>query len=108
MCSLKAAGLDDQPEDVRVDRSAAWLDEERSGSRRSGTDVDEAQVESIRQYNENAPIAYHLRSPEQIKGYFDGLELVDPGLVPIIQWRPDPNVGPQTESGEYGAVGRKP
>lgn len=73
-----------------------------------GTDVDEAQVESIRQYNENAPIAYHLRSPAQIKGYFDGLELVDPGLVPIIRWRPDPNDGPQTESGEYGAVGRKP
>lgn len=73
-----------------------------------GTDVDPDQVESIRQYNESAPIPYHLRSPEQIKGYFDGLELVDPGLVPIIHWRPDPNAEPETESGEYGAVGRKP
>jgi hypothetical protein len=29
------------------------------------------------------------RSRAQVTGFFDGLELVDPGVVPIQQWRPD-------------------
>jgi hypothetical protein len=29
------------------------------------------------------------RSRAEVTGFFDGLELVDPGVVPIQQWRPD-------------------
>src|SRR5690606_25668603 len=29
------------------------------------------------------------RSPEDIRRFFDGLELVEPGLVPVPEWRPD-------------------
>lgn len=29
------------------------------------------------------------RSRAQVNGFFDGLELVEPGVVPIQQWRPD-------------------
>ena len=42
---------------------------------------------------------YVLRELEQIAGFFDGLELVPPGLVDVQQWRPEsspdlaPNVG---------------
>lgn len=50
-----------------------------------------------------------LRAPEQTERFFDGLELVEPGLVSIPMWRPDPaEVGdPQFMDG-FGAVARKP
>jgi hypothetical protein len=73
-----------------------------------GTNTSEAVVESHRQYNENAPVPYHLRSPEQIAGYFDGLELVEPGVVPFTQWRPDPDDGPPAYVDGYCGVARKP
>jgi hypothetical protein len=31
----------------------------------------------------------HLRSPEEIARFFDGLTLVPPGVVTTSQWRPD-------------------
>ena len=45
----------------------------------------------MRIYNESGAVPYHLRSSEQIGRFFDGLELVDPGMVEITQWRPDNN-----------------
>jgi len=41
--------------------------------------------------------------------FFSGLELVEPGLVPIVAWRPDP--GPKQDPRSvyvYGGVARKP
>jgi len=51
-----------------------------------------------------------LRSRNEIAAYFDGFELVDPGLVFIPQWRPDPQdpVDDHPERvGAYAGVGRK-
>ncbi|MBU2669905.1 SAM-dependent methyltransferase [Actinoplanes bogorensis] len=31
-----------------------------------------------------------MRSPEEIAGYFDGLEFVEPDLVDVTEWRPEP------------------
>jgi hypothetical protein len=52
---------------------------------------------------------YHVRSPEQIAGFFAGLELVEPGAVPLARWRPLANPFPDQEDvpGMCG-VGRKP
>ncbi|WP_127503952.1 SAM-dependent methyltransferase [Actinoplanes solisilvae] len=33
---------------------------------------------------------YHLRTAQQITAFFDGLDLVDPGVVPTPLWRPAP------------------
>src|SRR5580704_16075759 len=30
-----------------------------------------------------------LRSEERVRAFFDGLEILEPGLVPVQQWRPD-------------------
>jgi hypothetical protein len=53
----------------------------------------------------------NIRSFAQIKRFFDGLELVEPGLVYVSLWRPEEGVGlidlPES-SGYYGGVGRKP
>jgi hypothetical protein len=32
---------------------------------------------------------YHLRSPEEIARFFEGLTLVPPGVVTTSWWRPD-------------------
>jgi len=70
-----------------------------------GTSTSEAVVESHRQYNESGAVPYHLRTPEQIASFFTGLDLVDPGVVPFTQWRPETD--PAYVDG-YCAVARKP
>jgi hypothetical protein len=50
-----------------------------------------------------------LRSREQVTGFLAGLELVEPGLVTVPEWRPEPG---EPGIGQfiplYGAVARKP
>jgi hypothetical protein len=72
-----------------------------------GTNTDLAYVEAIRLYNEGGSVAYHLRSPAQIARLFHGLQLIDPGVVPIHQWQPD-SFGPSTEVDAWGGLARKP
>ncbi|MFU8853558.1 SAM-dependent methyltransferase [Micromonospora sp. SL1-18] len=40
-------------------------------------------------YNDTGATPYTLRSPDQIAGFFEGLKLVEPGVVPCPRWRPD-------------------
>jgi hypothetical protein len=51
-----------------------------------------------------------LRSLEQIAGFFDGLELLEPGLVSTPRWRPDPTDigGEPRDVDQFCAIGRKP
>jgi hypothetical protein len=60
-------------------------------------------------YAETGAVPYNPRSVAQIGRYFEDLELVDPGVVPVSLWRPNAaDIGnPQTVSG-HGAVARKP
>jgi hypothetical protein len=74
-----------------------------------GTNTSEGVVEAARIWNLSANPQYHLRSPEQIAHFFDGLELVEPGVVSSPLWRPDPSPdGLPAEQDGYGGVGRKP
>jgi len=54
-----------------------------------GTDTDKAAVRSQELYKNSGAIPYHLRSPAVFVSFFDGLELVEPGIVPRQDWRPD-------------------
>ncbi len=56
---------------------------------RDATDTAPAHVRAVRTYAETGAVPYRLRSPEQITRFFDGLEAVEPGIVPIQRWRPD-------------------
>jgi hypothetical protein len=50
-----------------------------------------------------------LRSHAEIARFFDGLEMVDPGLVQLHRWRPVPDAeGLQFDVPAYAGVGRKP
>jgi hypothetical protein len=71
------------------------------------TDTNEAYVEAARFYNESGAVPYILRSPEQIAGLFEGLELLEPGVVSVPLWRPDHSPFTPVEVDQYGGVGRK-
>jgi S-adenosyl methyltransferase len=74
-----------------------------------GTDTSEEVVEAARIWNQSANPTYHLRSPERIARFFDGLELVEPGVVSTARWRPEPGgSGLPAEIDSFCGVGRKP
>jgi hypothetical protein len=74
-----------------------------------GTDTSEEVVEAARIWNQSANPTYHLRSPELIARFFDGLELVEPGVVSPPRWRPEPSPsGLPAEIDSACGVGRKP
>ncbi|MGH3822227.1 MAG: SAM-dependent methyltransferase [Pseudonocardiaceae bacterium] len=73
------------------------------------TNTNEAARSAAVKYAEAGAIPYNLRSPEQLGQCFEGLEMVDPGLVSLTQWRPNTaEVGKAVPIGAYGAVARKP
>ena len=47
------------------------------------------------------------RSREQVSRFFEGTDLVAPGVVRADEWRPDPGTGETGTSSWGGAVGRK-
>jgi S-adenosyl methyltransferase len=50
---------------------------------------------------------YHLPTVEQITSFFDGLDLIEPGLVSTPLWRPAPGESPG-EIAVYCGAARKP
>ncbi|TQS39513.1 SAM-dependent methyltransferase [Cryptosporangium phraense] len=71
-----------------------------------GTSTSAESVESERVAKEGGH-PYNLRTPEEIGGYFQGLELLEPGVVSTPLWRPPPGKVPEALD-VYCAVGRKP
>jgi hypothetical protein len=51
------------------------------------------------------PARLTMRSREEIAGFFDGLDMVDPGLVPLPQWRALFDPGQLINA--YAGMGRK-
>jgi hypothetical protein len=47
------------------------------------------------------------RSREQVGRFFDGTDLVAPGLVRVEEWRPDPGAGDAGQSSLWCGAGRK-
>lgn len=70
------------------------------------SDIDPAATEGLRKAAEgaNADFGFHLRSQDEFARFFEGLELVEPGIVPVSSWHTESEfVAPW-----WGAVGRKP
>jgi len=69
----------------------------------------EKMATAIRFWNEyGTPPGTH-RTPDELARFFDGLDLVEPGVVSITRWRPDAtSSGEPEEIDQFGAVGRKP
>ena len=45
--------------------------------------------EAQRRYNDEAVVPYHLRRPDELASFFDGLDLIEPGVVACPRWKPD-------------------
>ncbi|WP_053849147.1 SAM-dependent methyltransferase [Streptomyces sp. NRRL B-24085] len=59
-------------------------------------------------YNDSGAVPYVLRTVDEITRFFDGLELVEPGVVPVTRWRPDPGSPVPEVVAEHGGLARKP
>ena len=64
---------------------------------------------AVRAWNESGtPHPLKARSSAQIEALFDGLELVEPGIVSCSRWRPEPNPwGEPQETMTFCGVARK-
>lgn len=74
------------------------------------TATSEGMIAASEAYNASGAVPYHVRGVAEIAGFFDGLELVDPGVVRVPEWRPDApaSASPATAVDAYCGVGRKP
>jgi S-adenosyl methyltransferase len=69
-----------------------------------------AMEEAVRHWNQVGTPSMTLRTPEQIARFFDGLDLLEPGVVSCSRWRPAlaPVGGQPAEVDEFCGVARKP
>ena len=71
-------------------------------------DIHPSQSTVQRIYNQNVSTPQTLRTREQVARFFTGLELVEPGLVQVHQWRPDHgDFAPEGVVSAHGGVARK-
>ncbi len=71
------------------------------------SDSDPEAMAALRAVAAGTPVETYFRPPDQISRFFDGLELLDPGLASVQEWRNDMTTVP-TRLKIAGAVGRKP
>ncbi|HEY6500009.1 MAG TPA: SAM-dependent methyltransferase [Streptosporangiaceae bacterium] len=69
-----------------------------------------AMEDAVAHWNRVGTPTMTLRTPAQIGRFFDGLELLEPGVVPCSQWRAEPGPrGAQPDPvDEFSGVARKP
>ena len=71
----------------------------------------EGTAKVLERFNEMLDERYVVRTEAQIAGLLTGFDLIEPGLVPVGQWRPDgdPPAPDGTRAAPiYGAIGRRP
>jgi O-methyltransferase involved in polyketide biosynthesis len=69
----------------------------------------EESAAAAKQWNETATPPITLRSKAQLLTYFDGLELLEPGVVTCTKWRPDPDdPTADTDVYQFCGVAQKP
>nr|WP_203592297.1 SAM-dependent methyltransferase [Streptomyces sp. SID14436] len=61
------------------------------------TATSEGMIAASNAYNASGAVPYHVRSVEEITGLFDGLDLVEPGIVRVPEWRPDADAGEEED-----------
>jgi phage gp37-like protein len=68
-----------------------------------------AAARAVKRFNQLVSTPQTRRTRAEVARFFDGLELLEPGIVQIHQWRPDPNtIAPAGAVSSHGGVARKP
>ena len=66
-------------------------------------------AEMIRRMNEHLAEGNHVGRPrDMVERFFADVDLVEPGVVKVTQWRPASAVAAQTPTSLWGGVGYKP
>jgi hypothetical protein len=72
------------------------------------SDIDAAAgAEASRRYNAQAAQSATFRSRAEVLRFFKGLDLVEPGLVRVPEWRPRSEIEAKSPSNLWGGVARK-
>jgi O-methyltransferase involved in polyketide biosynthesis len=73
-----------------------------------GADIDAAQQgEMVRRLNQSVAEKATMRDHAGVTRLFDGLDLVEPGVVRVSAWRPDSDLEAARPTGLWGGVARK-
>jgi hypothetical protein len=70
-------------------------------------DGDDDAVRRILDIYRGASVPLVVRSSDEIAALYDGFDLIEPGLVPLSDWRPDPRSYPAGEVWGLGGIGWK-
>ena len=74
----------------------------------AASDIDAEQMaEMIRRLNETTAEKTTLRDRAGVTRLFDGLELVEPGVIRAAEWRPDTDLEAASPAALWGGVARK-
>jgi hypothetical protein len=68
----------------------------------------EQMAEAAKRYNRLAHETQRHRSHAEVERFFDGLDLIEPGLVAVQQWRPRSPAEAGARSAMWGGVASKP
>ena len=75
----------------------------------AASDIDAAQMaEMVRRLNESTAEKTTLRDRAGVTRLFDGLELVEPGVIRAAEWRPDTDLEAASPAALWAGVARKP
>jgi flavin reductase (DIM6/NTAB) family NADH-FMN oxidoreductase RutF len=75
----------------------------------AASDIDaEQQTEMVRRLNQSVAEKATLRDRAGVRRLFGGMDLVDPGIVRVADWRPDSELEASSPTGLWGGVARKP
>jgi O-methyltransferase involved in polyketide biosynthesis len=74
------------------------------------TEVDAGPMtEAVRLWNQQGSAPMTLRTHGELLRFFDGMELLEPGVVTCSRWRPDVmEIGEITDVTQFGGAARKP
>jgi len=68
----------------------------------------EQMTRSMGEYNRQAAAPVTARSHAEVCRFFAGLDLVEPGVMPLPRWRPDSEDEARAPTMAWAGVGRKP
>jgi hypothetical protein len=73
------------------------------------SDVTDQMAQSMRGYNQRVTAPLTARTHAEVCRFFDGLDLVEPGVVQLHRWRAGTSApGRGRDLANYGGIGRKP
>jgi hypothetical protein len=75
----------------------------------AGSDLFPAEISAFEEsLNEHLPGDRHTARPhDAVARFFDGMEILDPGVVRVSEWRPDADADVPAHTTLWGGVGRK-